>query len=134
MRLAGDFVLFRVFAVFFTRGRFSAPTSADTSNVQRTRRPDRSGESLICCFFGTKQVGATHVPLDFSWEFAPSPGRPLQNCRATFNSSGVFSLDRNHLAGGASRVAHASHGGHEDCHVDAASLGLVRARPSVLGS
>ena len=84
-----DVAPFRFFAGFFVRGRFSASTSVETSNVQRTRRPDRSGETLICCFFGTTPAGATHVPRDFSCKSARSLCRPLQNCRATFNSGRV---------------------------------------------
>ena len=38
------------FGVFFARAPFSAPMSADTSNVQRTRRPARRGGILIACF------------------------------------------------------------------------------------
>ena len=48
--LAIGFVGRGLFAGFFTRGRFSVSTSADTSNVHRTRRPDWRGESLIGCF------------------------------------------------------------------------------------
>jgi hypothetical protein len=76
----------RFFAGFFTRARLSPSTSADTSNVQRTRRPGRTGDTLIGCFFGTALLAATPVPTDFPRQFARSGGRSLQNRQVPFNS------------------------------------------------
>lgn len=63
----------RFFTGFFARARASPSTSADTSNVQRTLRPDRPGESLICCFFATQRHRATHVPSDSPEGFGGLP-------------------------------------------------------------
>ena len=57
------------FAVFGVRTRPS-PTSANTSNIQRTRRPARSAGILIACFgivtlLLAFESGAIRVPADF---------------------------------------------------------------------
>ena len=74
-------------ALVFERATVAGPASADTSNVQRTRGPVRTGGILIACF-GTQTGGAIHLPVGFRREFADRRTRsyrtvsPLATLRA----------------------------------------------------
>jgi hypothetical protein len=83
---AGDVARCRFLDVFLARAPFSPPTSADTSNVQRTRRPARSRGILIARFDMAIQ-GASHVPGRFPRESPVLQNGPLQNDHSSFNST-----------------------------------------------
>jgi hypothetical protein len=76
----------RFFGVFFARAPFAVSTSADTSNVQRTCRPARTGGILIVCF-GKEIGGAIHMPAGFPAKFVRSEYACLQDSQWTFNST-----------------------------------------------
>jgi hypothetical protein len=74
----------RVFGVFFARARFCPATSADTSNIQRTRGFGRSVGILIVCF-GTATQEAIYVPRGFLRSLRDAEARLLQDGHSTFN-------------------------------------------------
>jgi hypothetical protein len=66
---------------------FSWSTSADTSSIQRTRRPARAAGILIARF-GTApltrpRMGAIHVPVDLIGKLEKPPDGWLQNGAVT---------------------------------------------------
>ena len=83
----GDFARRGFPVVFFPRAPLLAPASGNTSIVQRTLRPARSGRVRFALALDT----ARHVPTHFPAEFSDSGPHYYKIGEGTFNSVAVIS-------------------------------------------